>query len=232
MTRPQPIDSSIEERFAEQRTRLASMSFPNALAVGNRAPHFELPNAQGRPIRLADQLERGPVVLTFYRGAWCPFCNVQLRGLQEALPEIETLGASLLAISPQLPDGSRAIIDKHGLTFEVLSDLNSVVASTYGITFTLPRTDQALFLEVGNDLRKANGDSSWVLPAPSTFVVTTDGTIHHARVDPDYTNRITTGEILSALRTISTNDRTMRREGRDDGHDRTDRPTDGESRED
>ena len=176
------------------------MSFPHALAVGDRAADFELPNARGRRIRLADQLERGPVVLTFYRAAWCPFCNLQLRGLQQALPEIEAFGASLLAISPQLPDGSRAITDKNGLTFEVLSDLNSTVASAYGITFTLPPTDQALFLEVGNDLRKANGDSSWVLPAPATFVIATDGTIHHARVDPDYTSRITADEILSALR--------------------------------
>jgi peroxiredoxin len=95
MTSPQPIDAGIEERFAEQR------------------------------VRLADRLERGPVVLIFYRGAWCPFCNLQLRRLQQPLPEIEALRASLLAISPQLPDGSRAIVDKNGLTFEVLSDLNS-----------------------------------------------------------------------------------------------------------
>ena len=203
MTRPQPIDAGIEERFAEQRARLAAMSFPHALAVGERAADFELPNAHGRRIRLSDQIERGPVVLTFYRGAWCPFCNLQLRGLQQALPEIEALRASLLAISPQLPDGSRALIDKNGLTFEVLSDLNSAIASAYGITFTLPPTDQALFLEVGNDLRKANGNGRWVLPAPATFVIATDGTIHHARVDADYTSRIMAGEILSALQTIN-----------------------------
>ncbi len=204
MTSSQPIDTGIEQRFAEQQARLAAMSFPHALAVGDRATDFELPNALGRRIRLADGLERGPVVLTFYRGVWCPFCNLQLRGLQQALPEIEALGASLLAISPQLPDGSRAIVDKNGLTFEVLSDLNSTVASAYGITFTLPPIDQALFLEVGNDLREANGDNSWVLPAPATFVIATDGTIHHARVDPDYTSRITADEILSALPTITT----------------------------
>lgn len=203
MTRPQPIGAGIEERFAEHQARLAAMSFPHALAVGDRAADFELPNAHGRRIRLADQLERGPVVLTFYRGAWCPFCNLQMRGLQQALQEIEALGASLLAISPQLPDGSRAIIDKNDLTFEVLSDLNSTVASAYGITFTLAPTDQELFLEVGTDLREANGDSTWVLPAPATFVIATDGTIRHAHVDPDFTSRITADVILSALRTIA-----------------------------
>jgi peroxiredoxin len=204
MTSSQPIDAGIEERFAEQRARLASMSFPHALTVGDRAADFELPNAQGRRIRLADQLGRGPVVLTFYRGAWCPFCNLQLRGLQQALLEIEAFGASLLAVSPELPDGSRATIDKNDLTFEVLSDLNSVVASAYGITFALAPTDRALFLEVKNDLGKANGDNTWVLPAPSTFVIATDATIHHARVEPDFTRRITPDEILSALRTITT----------------------------
>jgi peroxiredoxin len=203
MTVSQPLETDIETRFAEHRTRLAAMSFPRALGVGDRAVDFELPNAQGRQVRLADQLERGPVVLTFYRGAWCPFCNLQLRSLQQDLPEIEALRASLLAVSPQLPDGSRAMVDKHGLSFEVLSDLDSAVASAYGITFVLPPIDQALFLEVGNDLRQGNGDKRWVLPAPATFVIAADATIRHARVDPDYTSRITVDEILLALQTIT-----------------------------
>jgi peroxiredoxin len=203
MTASQPLETDIETRFAEHRTRLAAMSFPRALGVGDRAVDFELPNAQGRQVRLADQLERGPVVLTFYRGAWCPFCNLQLRSLQQDLPEIEALRASLLAVSPQLPDGSRAMVDKHGLSFEVLSDLDSAVASAYGITFVLPPIDQALFLEVGNDLRQGNGDKRWVLPAPATFVIAADATIRHARVDPDYTSRITVDEILLALQTIT-----------------------------
>lgn len=204
MTTSQPIDAGIEERFADQQARLAAMSFPHALAVGDRAADFELPNAYGRWIRLAYELERGAVVLIFYRGAWCPFCNLQLRSLQQALPQIEALGASLVAISPQLPDGSRSMIDKNALTFEVLSDLQSHVASEYGITFTLAPPDQTLFLEVGNDLRRANGDSTWVLPAPATFVIAADGTIHLARVDSNYTTRINPDEILSALGTFTT----------------------------
>ena len=204
MASSQPNDAGIEERFAEQWVRLAAMSFPHALAVGDRAADFELPNARGQRVRLADRLERGPVVLIFYRGAWCPFCNLQLRSFQQALPQVEALGASLLAVSPQLPDGSRAMVDKNALTFEVLSDRHSTVASAYGITFTLAPTDQALFLEVGNDLDKANGDNTWVLPAPSTFVIATDATIHHASVGPDYTSRIAPDEILSALRMITT----------------------------
>jgi len=204
MTTSQPINASIEERFADQQARLAAMSFPHALAVGDRAADLELPNAYGRWIRLDYELERGSVVLTFYRGAWCPFCNLQLRSLQQALPQIEALGASLVAISPQLPGGSRSMIDKNALTFEVLSDLQSHVASDYGITFTLAPADQTLFLEVGNDLRRANGDSRWVLPAPATFVIAADGTIHLAHVDSDYTTRINPDEILSALGAITT----------------------------
>jgi peroxiredoxin len=204
MTTPNPIDESIADRFAQHKARIAGMSFPNALAVGDRAPDFELGNAAGHPVRLTELLTHGPVVLTFYRGAWCPYCNAQLRGLQQALPELEALGASLVAVSPQLPDGSAELIDEAALTFEVLSDVESRVAAEYGILFTLAPVDRALFLEVGNDLGKANGDGNWVLPAPSTFVIAADATIHHARVDPDFTSRIAPDEILSALRMITT----------------------------
>jgi peroxiredoxin len=183
------------------------MSFPNAATRGDRAPEFVLENAGGRMIRLGELLARGPVVLTFYRGAWCPYCNTQLRMLQQALPELEALGASLVAVSPQLPDGSLELIDKHALTFEVLSDSKSRAASEYGIVFALTPADRALFLEVGNDLAEANSDDSWVLPAPATFVIDGEGTIQHARVDADFTNRTEIDEILGALREIAAIDR-------------------------
>ena len=196
-------DATIGDRFAQHQARLAGMSFPNALAAGDRAPDFELGNAAGAPVRLTELLTRGPVVLTFYRGAWCPYCNAQLRGLQEALPEIEALGASLVAVSPQLPDGSLELIEENALTFEVLSDLESRVAGKYGIVFALGSADVALFLQVGNNLAQANGDESWVLPAPATFVIAGDGTIRHARVDADFTTRPETSEIVGALRALA-----------------------------
>lgn len=194
--------TTMEDRFAEHQARLAQMSFPHALGPGDRAPDFDLPSADGRRVRLSDQLEQGPVVLTFYRGAWCPYCNLQLRRLQQALPAFETLGASLLAVSPQLPDGSRAVVDRNALAFAVLSDRNSFVASIYGIVFALAPDDRALFIQAGNDLSNANGDNSWLLPAPSTFVIAADGIIRHARIDADYTGRIQPDEIIDALRTI------------------------------
>jgi peroxiredoxin len=207
MTAPNPTDASLGDRYAAHQARLAGMSFPNAAMRGDRAPDFVLENASGRMIRLDELLARGPVVLTFYRGAWCPYCNTQLRSLQQALPDLEALGASLVAVSPQLPDGSLELIDKHALTFEVLSDLKSRVASEYGIVFALTPADRALFREVGNDLAEANSDDSWMLPAPATFVIDGDGTIHHARVDADFTNRTGIGEILDALREIAATDR-------------------------
>jgi peroxiredoxin len=202
MTTDNTADASLADRFAEHQARLAAMSFPNALAAGDRAPDFELRNAMGDEVRLSELLTRGPVVLTFYRGAWCPYCNTQLRGLQEALPEIEALGASLVAVSPQLPDGSLELIDEHSLTFEVLSDLKSRVASEYGIVLALTAADVALFLEVGNDLAQANGDDAWVLPAPATFVIAGDGTIRHARIDADFTTRGEPEDIVDALRAL------------------------------
>lgn len=206
MTTPNRTSPSLVERFAEQQARLAGMTFPNALAAGDGAPQFALPNARGRLVDLAELLAAGPVVLTFYRGAWCPFCNTQLRGLQQALPEIESLGAALVAVSPQLPDGSLELIEEHELTFEVLSDAKSRIASDYGIVFALAAADRELLLEVGNDLATTNADEAWVLPAPATFVIAGSGTIQYVRVDPDYTNRVEPAEIIDALRTIAPTD--------------------------
>ena len=207
MTTPNRTNARLVERFGEQQARLACMTFPKALTVGDRAPQFALPNASGRLVDLAELLAAGPVVLTFYRGAWCPYCNTQLRGLQQALPEIESLGAALVAVSPQVPDGSLELIDEHELTFEVLSDAKSRIASDYGIVFALAAADRELFLEVGNDLATTNDDESWVLPAPATFVIAGSGTIRYVRVDPDYTNRVEPAELIDALRTIAPKDR-------------------------
>jgi peroxiredoxin len=137
MTAPSQTDASLGDRYAAHQARQARMSFPNAAMRGDRVPKFVLENASGRTIQLDELLTRGPVVLTFYRGAWCPYCNTQFRSLQQALPELEALGASLVAVSPQLPDGSLELIDKHALTFEVLSDSKSRVASECGIVFAL-----------------------------------------------------------------------------------------------
>lgn len=189
----------LETAFAVHAARLAGIQFPLAIDVDDRAPAFALLNARGRMVRLADLLQQGPVVLVFYRGVWCPYCNMQLRALQEILPEIRAHGASLVAISPQTPDNSLTMAERHGLSFEVLSDVNSYVAADYGIMFSLTPEDRAFFLAAGNDLTKLNGHDSWVLPAPAVFVVDSTRRVRHAHVDGDFTRRMEPAALLAAL---------------------------------
>jgi peroxiredoxin len=193
---------NLEQAFVEHAARLAAMTFPDALRVGEKAPNFELPNARGQNVELNSLLANGPVVLVFYRGAWCPYCNAQLRALQDSLEEISALGATLVAVSPQAPDASAAFADVAGLSFEVLSDLGSFVASDYGLSFELAEPDRALFLAVGNDLTKVNGSDSWILPVPAIYVVATDGLIKHAAVNPNFAERPPVSEIMVALREV------------------------------
>jgi peroxiredoxin len=193
---------NFEQAFAEHAARLAAMTFPDALQVGESAPSFELPNARGQDVELNALLASGPVVLVFYRGAWCPYCNAQLRALQESLEEISSLGATLVAVSPQAPDPSAAFAEEAGLGFDVLSDLGSFVASDYGLSFEFAEADRALFLAVGNDLIKANGRDSWVLPAPATYVIAAEGLIEYAAVNPNFTERPSVREITAALREL------------------------------
>jgi peroxiredoxin len=195
--------TNLENAWAEHATRLAAMTFPDALGPGDRAPAFELPSAHGARLRLSSFLERGPVVLVFYRGGWCPWCNTQLRGLQAALDRIAALGGSLVAVSPQTPPSTAAFIDEARLGFEVLSDVNSFVASDYGITFELAEADRRLFRSVGNDLAAVNGSDAWILPAPSTFVIAQDAIIEYARIDPNYTSRPDVEEVLAVLAAVA-----------------------------
>jgi pimeloyl-ACP methyl ester carboxylesterase/peroxiredoxin len=170
-----------------------------ALKVGDKAPDFELPDAAGKPIKLSALLREGPVVVTWYRGAWCPYCNIALRGFQKALPEIKAEGASLVAISPQTPDRTAETVAKGGLGFEVLSDKGNRAARSYGIAYRLPA------LVVANikgrlDLDKYNGDSSKELPLSATYVIDRDGVIRYAFVDADYRKRAEPSAIVVALR--------------------------------
>jgi len=153
-------------------------------------------------VRLADLLERGPVVLTFYRGAWCPYCNLTLRAYQAALPAITALGATLVAVSPQTPDNSLTTVEKKELTFPVLSDAANVVARQYGLVVSLSEDVRPLYTAIGSALPAYNGDQSWELPMAGTFVIARDGTARLAFVDPDYTHRLEPAEIVAALRDL------------------------------
>jgi peroxiredoxin len=170
-----------------------------AIKAGNRAPDFRLPDARGGRVRLRDLLTRGPVVVSFYRGGWCPYCNLELRALQNALPAIKLVGAELVAISPQRPDESLSTAEKNALAFPALSDVGSVTATAYGIAFDLAEELRPIYTRFGHALPDKNGDDSWVLPVPATYVIDTNGTVVLAFVDVDYRNRLEPTEIIAAL---------------------------------
>ena len=171
----------------------------SGLHEGTPAPDFTLPNVDGRPVTLSALLRQGPVVLTFYRGEWCPYCNLQLRAYQAILPQIEELGVSLVAVSPQTPDNSLTSAEQKGLTFPVLSDAGNEVARRYGLVYSLSQALRA----VSADLPVYNGDDSWELPMPGTFVIAPDGTVRLAFVDADWTRRLEPAALLDALRGLA-----------------------------
>lgn len=175
----------------------------NAIKAGDTAPDFSLKNVTGESIRLSEQLKKGPVVLSFYRGGWCPYCNLELRALQTILPQIHTLGASLLAVSPQTPDESLSTAQKNALSFAVLSDTQSDVALSYGIAFDLANELRPIYTQFNHALPTMNGDQSWQLPIPATYVIAQDGKVAMAFLDVDYRNRLEPSEVLKVLKAIT-----------------------------
>ncbi|WP_028926427.1 peroxiredoxin-like family protein [Pseudonocardia acaciae] len=173
-----------------------------ALGVGARAPRFALPSADGREVTLDGLLAEGPVVLTFYRGAWCPYCNLELRALQQHHDAIAALGARLVAVSPQVPDESLSLAERERLTFDVLRDVGSDVAKQFGIAFDLSDELGGLYDTFGFDLQRVNGGHARTLPLPASYVIDTAGVIRWAFVETDYTVRAEPADLLAALRDL------------------------------
>jgi peroxiredoxin len=193
---PEPIGQRIAAAIAE----IEASGAVSGLAVGDQAPGFSLPDAIGRPVSLGERLSTGPVVLVFYRGEWCPYCNTYLRALQAALPEIEARKASLLAVSPQSPDHSLSITEKADLGFDVLSDVDQAVIRAYRVQFTVPADLQDLHMNVFRaDLRDHTADRSWQLPVPATFVIDRDRVVRAAHVSADYRTRMEPASLIAAL---------------------------------
>jgi peroxiredoxin len=171
-----------------------------ALKVGAKAPSFALPDAHGVLVTSADLLRKGPLVLTFYRGVWCPYCNADLQALEDSASEIRALGASLVSISPQTAPNLRKSERENELSFPILSDRGNALAAQFGLRFRLPDDLIALYKGFGNDLAIGNGEDSWTLPIPARYVIGTDGTIVYAEVNADYTTRPDPSELLPVLK--------------------------------
>lgn len=186
------LNANVEERTA---------GFPFHLVPkpGDLAPEFSLPGAVGETISLLEALCGGPVVLTFYQGAWCPYCNIQLAAYERVLPEIAEAGGCLIAVSPQKPDGSMFMTEKNNLTFDVLSDVGNVVARKFGLVYQMPEDLKGAHASLGIDLAAINGDNSWELPIPATFVIGRNGRVVLSHAEVDYRKRLSSEAIVDAL---------------------------------
>ncbi|WP_223651993.1 peroxiredoxin-like family protein [Hymenobacter psoromatis] len=180
------------------RTEAAGIA-RHALAAGQPAPNFTLPDASGQPQTLAELLKQGPVVLTFYRGNWCPFCSVQLRAYQLALPELARHGATLVAISPQTPDFTSLTANEKDLTFPVLSDAGNAVARQYGLAYGVGADVADTLRSVGIDLAAYNGTADDELPLTATFLIGPDGLIAWAQVEANFKHRPDPAALLTEL---------------------------------
>ncbi|MCG1034974.1 peroxiredoxin-like family protein [Polaribacter sargassicola] len=176
----------------------------DAIKIGEKAPDFQLPNPKGDSVSLSSLLEKGPLVVTFYRGSWCPYCNLQLRALQAKLSEIHTLGAELVAISPEVPDGSLTKNEINEMDFIVLSDQDAKVASQYGVAWEVPEfLMEHMRVDRNLDLKKINNGNASILPIPATFILGTDGVVKWSYVNVDYRTRSEPEEIIEALKALS-----------------------------
>lgn len=170
-----------------------------ALSVGAALPALSLPDASGNTVDLRALNAAGPLVIVFYRGAWCPYCNLELREWQRLLPQFHALGATLVAISPQTPDNSLSTSEKNALAFPVLSDSSLAAAKAFGILFTLSPDLVELYAAAGNDLPSLNGNGQWALPVPATFVIDRAGLLSYAHVEADYRQRAEPQDVLRQL---------------------------------
>ncbi len=213
-----PLQQQLDEMVAQGRSQLpadvlqkllspieqliTSGAAEQALGEGEQVPDFTLPDAQSHAVTLSHLLKQGPVVIAFYRGEWCPYCNLQLHAYQQILPQIQALGASLVAISPQTPDHSLTLAEKQALTFAVLNDAGNQVARQFGLVFTMDEAVRAAHRQMGVNLPAYNGDESWELPMPGTFLVDQSGTVRLAFVDPNFTHRLDPSIIIAQLKKL------------------------------
>ena len=172
----------------------------SSLAIGANAPAFSLPDHNDKQVSSAEQLNRGRLVVCFYRGRWDPFCCGQLEAMNRILPEITAANAALVAVSPQTTKQAFFMADQHALRFPLLRDDRNAIARQFGLVYRVPDEQQAIYRRAFINLPFANGDDSWELPIPATYVIDRDGTVLYASVNEDYSERPEPEDILARLR--------------------------------
>jgi peroxiredoxin len=192
-TLQQSTEALIESRLAER-----------SLKAGERAPAFKLSDADGTIVDSEALLRRGPLVVSFYRGVWCPYCNIELQALEAARPDIERRGAQLVAVSMQNATNSRKAQRDNQLGFPILVDFCGELAEQFGLRFKLSDAVITLYRNVfGNNLEEINGENSWTLPMPGRYVISQDGIVAYAEVNPDFTRRPDPSELLPVLDSLA-----------------------------
>ena len=199
-TMPREIVDKIDAGIAA----MASGDTPfTPLAVGAAAPDFTLVNQHGSPKSLRAALSHGPVILFFYRGEWCPFCNLQLKRYQEAQSQFAEHGASLIAVTPEKPDHTLVLSEKHRIDFDILHDAEDAVAESFGVCLRIPKQHEEVLKRFGLSLEERNGTANWTLPVPGVFVIDQNAVISAAFVDANYRRRAEPEQILAALESLS-----------------------------
>lgn len=197
------LSQDVQQTVSEVFQRLLESNITDhAKGVGDVAPAFRLPNVKGGDTSLLELLECGPVVLSFYRGGWCPFCNLEFKALHDKLPEMQALGATLVGISPETLAVSQQTVRDHQLEFEVLSDEGNQVVKDYGLLMVVDEAIRPYYAQWGINIPAANGDESFELPVPATYVIDQAGVIRAAYVDKNYTQRMEPADIVAALKTL------------------------------
>jgi peroxiredoxin len=191
--------AAVEALHRSVNELIASGAQDRALKVGDLAPEFTLPDVDGNPASSKALLGKGPLVVTFYRGVWCPYCNFDLSALEEARSEIEARGGSLVAISEQTSANSRKSQRQNGLGFPILVDHGGEIAARFGVRWTLPDYLRDVQKSLGADLTQFNGEDTWTLPMPARYVIAQDGRIAYAEVNADYTRRPEPSAVFPAL---------------------------------
>lgn len=171
----------------------------NTPKVGDILPGFSLKNQDGETIQSDDLLQKGPLVISFFRGVWCPYCNIELKSLQSYADQFRTAGANIVVISPQEQPSAQKTITENGLSFDVLSDIGNSYAQQLGLTFTLPADLQTVYQGFNINLPDHNGDDSWMLPMPARLVIDASGKVLFTDINPDYTQRTDPAETLAVL---------------------------------